>query len=182
MRSHDREETCHFRDDKDLDRFLYITECDHTEYFTGESGFDYTANENDSHAATCRYCGYTQNEVHHYPDGSSTCDLCGYDAGYSYVYFNTDGGSEVPYQVIMNGQKAVRPEDPTNEDGIVFIDWYKITNIMIGETETEPFDFDTVLDHKLIFLKAVWAHGHDGIIFEPWESGDSLPASGGITT
>ena len=174
----DRSETCHFNGPSSMDRYLYITECDHKEYFTGESGYDYTFDQ-DRHTRTCRYCGYAETEDHSFTNGSSVCDVCGYDAGYSFVFFNTEGGSEVPVQKIRNGQKAVRPEDPTNEDGIVFIDWYKITNLMTGETETEPFDFDTVLDHKLIVLKAVWAHGHDGMIFEPWNSDSSLPDSGG---
>ena len=133
---------------------IYITECSHKDYY-GNSGFEYTFDDT-THTGECKYCGYTESGDHTYEDGSSVCNVCGYNAGFSFVFFNSDGGSEVATQMVVNGQKAVRPEDPTHEEGLVFKDWYEIMNLN-GDLAAEPFDFENeVLDHKLVLLKAVW--------------------------
>ena len=85
----------------------------------------------------------------------------------------------MPTQMVVNGQKAVRPEDPTHEEGLTFKGWYEITNLN-GDLAANPFDFENrVLDHKLVLLQAVWQHEHDFITFQPWDSADSLPTTAG---
>lgn len=54
------------------------------------------------------------------------------------VTFDTQGGSAVPSQSILNGNRAEEPADPTYE-GYIFDGWYKDT---YGVT---PFDFSTVI-------------------------------------
>lgn len=61
------------------------------------------------------------------------------------VVFDSDGGSDVATQYVIEGEKAVEPVDPEKED-YTFKGWF------IGETE---YDFDTeVTGH--ITLKASW--------------------------
>ena len=61
------------------------------------------------------------------------------------VTFDSDGGSSVANQYIIEGDKVVEPADPT-KDGYTFVKW------MNGE---EEYDFnDEVTDH--LSLKATW--------------------------
>ena len=59
------------------------------------------------------------------------------------VAFDTDGGSEVTAQRIKLGEKAVKPEDPTNGTE-TFAGWYTDENL------TEAFDFDAVIEADTI--------------------------------
>lgn len=61
------------------------------------------------------------------------------------VVFDSDGGSDVATQYVIEGEKAVEPTDPTKED-YTFVGWF------IGETE---YDFDTEVTNH-ITLKASW--------------------------
>ena len=61
------------------------------------------------------------------------------------VTFNTDGGSAVESQTVKEGEKAVKPQDPTKE-GFVFVNWFN------GEV---IFDFETPITAD-IELKAAW--------------------------
>ncbi len=63
------------------------------------------------------------------------------------VSFDSDGGSEVKAQVLPEGAKAERPEDPTKEE-CALVCW---------ETDKgEPFDFENTPIIESITLKAVW--------------------------
>ncbi|MSU00717.1 InlB B-repeat-containing protein [Tissierella pigra] len=64
------------------------------------------------------------------------------------VSFNTNGGSTIEEQLIDEGEKVVKPADPTKE-GYKFIDWY------IDETLENVFDFDTVISEDTT-LYAKW--------------------------
>ena len=61
------------------------------------------------------------------------------------VTFDSDGGSKVPEQGVVDGNKATEPKTPT-KDGFVFAGWYE------GEIK---FDFATKIT-KDITLKAKW--------------------------
>ena len=61
------------------------------------------------------------------------------------VTFDSDGGSAVAAQFVIEGNKAVEPEDPTKED-YTFAGWFN------GE---EEYDFDDAVEDHLA-LKAVW--------------------------
>jgi uncharacterized repeat protein (TIGR02543 family) len=66
------------------------------------------------------------------------------------VTFHTDGGSPVDSQVITEGEKAVRPDNPT-KDGFGFVNWYD------NEECTEPhYNFDTPVTGN-IDLYAKWS-------------------------
>lgn len=54
------------------------------------------------------------------------------------VTFDTDGGSAVETQTVKEGEKAVRPAEPT-KDGFVFDNWYT------AKTGGEIFDFDVAV-------------------------------------
>lgn len=67
------------------------------------------------------------------------------------VVFDSDGGSDVATQFVIEGDKAVEPEDPTKE-GYTFEGWYK---------GTSEYDFDTaVVSHTT--LKASWVEENNG--------------------
>ena len=63
------------------------------------------------------------------------------------VLFETNGGSEVQAQTLMQGSKLTRPEDPTKE-GFRFAGWFS------DEQLTEEFDFDTpVMEAMTLYAK-----------------------------
>lgn len=61
------------------------------------------------------------------------------------VTFDSNGGSKIQSQKILEGTKATRPQDPAKENSS-FIDWY---------LEDSPYDFDTIVQ-KDITLIAQW--------------------------
>ena len=76
---------------------------------------------------------------------------CGNDPFFHYVEFDSNGGTAVERQVVRNGEKATKPEDPT-KDGAEFLGWYN------GD---DKFDFDTGItkDYK---LTAKWSTDGSG--------------------
>ena len=64
------------------------------------------------------------------------------------VYFDTDGGSEVPTQSVDSGAKATKPSNPT-KTGYTFDDWYTT------EEHTTKYDFDTPVTSS-ITIYANW--------------------------
>jgi len=65
------------------------------------------------------------------------------------VWFNSDGGSEVPPQYLEDGDYVTRPEDPTLF-GWVFDGWYRDSDHMT------PFDFNEPVHELYITLYANW--------------------------
>jgi uncharacterized repeat protein (TIGR02543 family) len=59
------------------------------------------------------------------------------------VTFDTNGGSTIPAQTIVEGEVATRPEIDPAKDGSFFVDWYA------DETSTTPYDFDTPVSSAL---------------------------------
>ena len=72
------------------------------------------------------------------------------------VTFATQGGSTVSSQTIKEGEKAVRPKDPT-KSGYAFLGWY---------LDGVQYDFNSpvVSDIRLV---AEWTKIGDGVDF-PW--------------
>lgn len=64
------------------------------------------------------------------------------------VTFDTDGGSAVESQSVLQYMSAVKPDDPTKE-GFVFSHW-------AAEGSTDEFDFAATAIQSDITLKAVW--------------------------
>ena len=62
------------------------------------------------------------------------------------VTFDSNGGSEVETQIVNEGEKAVRPDDPSRE-GYVFRGWYSDNGL---------FNFDTAIESD-VNLKAKWS-------------------------
>lgn len=79
------------------------------------------------------------------------------------VTFDTKGGSTVPVENVLNGQKATKPTNPTRA-GYTFDGWYT------EETCTNPYDFDTSVQNALT-LYAKWTINQYTITFKP-ENGD----------
>lgn len=79
------------------------------------------------------------------------------------VTFDTKGGSSVPVQNILNGQRASEPADPT-KTGYTFGGWYT------EEACTKLYDFDTSVQNALT-LYAKWTINQYTITFKP-ENGD----------
>ena len=64
------------------------------------------------------------------------------------VNFNSNGGNSIPSQEVEEGNKVIRPSNPTI-NGYSFIGWYKNSNL------TQAFDFNTPIDGN-ITLYAKW--------------------------
>ena len=79
------------------------------------------------------------------------------------VTFDTNGGSIVPVENVLNGQKATKPADPTRA-GYTFGGWYT------EETCTNPYEFTTPVQNALT-LYAKWTINQYTITFKP-ENGD----------
>ena len=71
---------------------------------------------------------------------------CGKDPFFHYVDFDSDGGTSVERQIVFDGEKAVKPADPT-KDGVKFVDWYDGDSV---------FDFNTAIKGDTV-LKAKWS-------------------------
>lgn len=79
------------------------------------------------------------------------------------VTFDTKGGSIVPVENVLNGQKATKPADPTRE-GYTFDGWYT------EEDYANLYDFATPVKNALT-LYAKWTINQYTITFKP-ENGD----------
>ena len=62
-----------------------------------------------------------------------------------FVSFDADGGNEIETQTILQGEKVIRPEDPTKK-GYKFVHWM---------LDDEKFDFETEITADIV-LKAKW--------------------------
>lgn len=63
------------------------------------------------------------------------------------VKFDSNGGTEVPSQTVVSGEKASKPADPVKR-GYDFVGWY---------LDDKAYDFDQAVKSELT-LKAVWEH------------------------
>lgn len=79
------------------------------------------------------------------------------------VTFDTKGGSTVPVENVLNGQKATKPADPTRE-GYTFGGWYT------EEAYVNPYDFATSVQNALT-LYAKWTINQYTITFKPENGG-----------
>jgi len=79
------------------------------------------------------------------------------------VIFNSNGGTDVPLQVLMHGEKAVRPTNPTKE-GHTFVAWYRDADF----NTLWDFDNDTIGDTDIT-------------LYAMWMLSDEVFAVGGIT-
>lgn len=91
------------------------------------------------------------------------------------VSFDTDGGSPIPNQYVVSGEKAEQPTDPTR-DGYYLDGWYN------GNVE---YDFDTPVTSHLT-LKAKWTPDLYEILYDldggEFPEGVTVPANYTIET
>nr|WP_246565774.1 InlB B-repeat-containing protein [Tissierella carlieri] len=64
------------------------------------------------------------------------------------IIFNTNGGNNIPFQEVEEGNKATRPSNPTR-NGYRFIGWYMDSNL------TQEFNFNTSITEDMT-LYAKW--------------------------
>ena len=92
---------------------------------------------------------------------------------YRTVSFDSDGGSEVEAQSVLDGEKATRPADPT-KTGYTFTGWFK-------GTESSAFDFDSAITND-VSLKARWTTNTYTVTFVTGEgASDPTPATATVT-
>ena len=82
------------------------------------------------------------------------------------VEFDSRGGSDVPAQLVRNGNKASKPTDPVYE-GYKFVGWFK------DEAAVTPFSFETTITANWT-LYAGWTAGSGPVV----TSTSSDPATG----
>ena len=78
------------------------------------------------------------------------------------VTFETNGGSEIPSQVVRYGETVTRPENPTRE-GYRLVGWYTDIDLQ------NPWDFDTDTVQGNMTLYAKWEQGAPADVETPDE-------------
>lgn len=87
------------------------------------------------------------------------------------VTFNSNGGSEVPMQIVKVGNKAVQPDNPV-KDGYVFQGWYKEQSLL------NRYDFDQpVSQHMTLYAKWSTMSGHGSGGTQPVDPSDPEPGN-----
>jgi len=66
------------------------------------------------------------------------------------VTFASNGGSEVPSQTVISGEKIVKPTDPT-KNGYVFVTWRYEADDDSGLMKAWDFDNDTVTSNMILY-------------------------------
>lgn len=94
------------------------------------------------------------------------------------VAFDSQGGTEIPPQVVAFGAKATEPAEPPTRTGYTFLGWSK------SKTETTFFDFNTEAIETDLTLYARWGSVGGGYEDGTWELDDNgvLTLSGGKLT
>jgi phosphate transport system substrate-binding protein len=83
-------------------------------------------------------------------------------AGNEYtVYFNSQSGSDVAPQVVKEGAKVVKPDDPIYET-FKFLGWYK--DPLIESENGWMFDIDVVTSDTMLYAK--WMRSHIYVNFD----------------
>ena len=68
---------------------------------------------------------------------------------YKTVTFDSDGGSAVTPQQVLQGQKVQRPADPT-KDGYTFIGWYNKADLQYINLPEWNFDYPVFENLELV--------------------------------
>ncbi len=91
------------------------------------------------------------------------------------VAFDANGGSGemASVRAKQNGEYTLPECGFTAPEGFSFMGW------QVGEDAGRRQPGETITLDGDVTLKAVWAHEHDGIAFEPWTSENSLPTRAG---
>lgn len=117
------------------------------------------------HAATCEHTDLTSKLGEHTYGGDGKCTVCGYSKPLNkyLVTFDTNYGSYVAPEIVLEGSSATRPDNP-DRDGYAFFGWYNNSDFT-----GEMFDFNTKISSNLT-LYARWGYSfvcfnHDGSIF-----------------
>lgn len=119
------------------------------------------------HQATCEHTDLNEGLSSHIDlDGDNICDVCLYEFEIikeKYVVsFDTNYGSYTEPQVVIEGAKLSRPNDPTREN-YAFIGWYDNKSL-----EGNEFDFSKPISSNLT-LYALWGHSISYIDFDGTE-------------
>ena len=78
------------------------------------------------------------------------------------VRFDTDGGTNIDNQVVIENRMVVRPVDP-KKDGYTFLEW---------QLDNNSYDFNSPVDRDFI-LKAVWKSNDSSSSLEPKDNNQS---------
>ncbi|MDT2784294.1 BspA family leucine-rich repeat surface protein [Enterococcus asini] len=94
------------------------------------------------------------------------------------VAFDSQGGTEIPPQILATGAKVTEPAEPPTRAGYTFLGWSK------SKTETTFFDFNTEAIETDLTLYARWESVSGGYEDGTWELDDNgvLTLSGGKLT
>ena len=79
-------------------------------------------------------------------DETGKCRACGWKSGSYLVIYELDESDVTTVELVENGGKAPKPEDPTRE-GAVFVDWHQV--LEGGTLAAEPYNFDAVVTEDI---------------------------------
>lgn len=118
------------------------------------------------HAATCEHSDLTKDLAAHDYGDDNICDDCGYElivAQHHIVYFDSNGGSTVQPELVVDGGKITIPAEPAKEN-YVFLGWYE-SKEYTGNT----YDFNQEITENTT-LYALWGAkilyvNYDGVTY-----------------
>ena len=105
--------------------------------------------DNNNHWNTCSRCLQPiSSTIGRHLITNHECNICGYKQNLFTISFNSNDGSVIPNQNIIEGEKAVKPTDPTKSH-YYFAGWFKDLEF------TEVFSFDDEIKEDMSLI-AKW--------------------------
>ena len=134
----ERVAACHWRN------YCKVEVCDHTD----TDAFSYTQVGDEKHRKYCKYCGYQNDEDHHYVSGKCACGKEGTSEPetWTVTIYQATSSSSTAYgdgkeYKVLKGQQFPVPA-PDNIEGLTFMQWLQNPASAPKSIEMKDSDFD----------------------------------------